>query len=175
MKLSKNGRTAASLAALVVGMVMLTYASVPLYRAFCQITGFAGTPLKAKVNPNTPAGKEITVTFNADVDNALPWSFKPNQHAVKVRAGQTMLVSYHAENRSENAVTGTATFNVSPPQASPYFNKIQCFCFQDQTLAPGQKVDMPISFFIDPAMLSDPDVKDVGTITLSYTFFKLKK
>ncbi|MBN8530396.1 MAG: cytochrome c oxidase assembly protein [Alphaproteobacteria bacterium] len=176
MILSRNGRTALSLAMLVAGMVMLTYASVPLYRAFCQLTGFAGTPLKAAANPNSAAvGKEITVTFNADTDAGLPWNFKPNQHEVKVRPGQTMLISYHAENRSDKAVMGTATFNVSPPQASPYFNKIQCFCFEEQTLEAGQKVDMPVSFFIDPAILDDPDVKDIGTITLSYTFFKLKK
>jgi cytochrome c oxidase assembly protein subunit 11 len=173
--MNKNTKMAGNLLAVSAGMLMLAYASVPLYRMFCKVTGYGGTTQEAKTAPNTISQRIITVEFNADTDPALNWDFKPGERSHKVKIGEQALTHFVAHNRENHVVTGQATYNVVPFKAGTYFNKIQCFCFTGQSLAPGQKVDMPVSFFIDPAMLDDPDMDDVKTITLSYTFFPVKK
>jgi len=168
----RNQAILASLIVLVAGMTALSFASVPLYRLFCQVTGYGGTPQIATVRPDTVGEREITVRFNSDVDPKLPWAFQPLQRAVKVKVGEEKLAFFQATNRSDKPLVGTATFNVTPLKAGLYFNKIQCFCFDEQRLDPGESADMPVSFFIDPEILKDPNLNDVQTITLSYTFFR---
>ena len=163
-----------SLLALAFGMVGLAYASVPLYSLFCQVTGFGGTTQRAKAAPGTVLDREVTVQFNADVNSGLPWIFRPNQREVKVKLGETALVSYHAENRGKEPLVGTAVFNVTPEKTGAYFDKIECFCFTEQTLNPGESADLPVAFFVDPALADDPNLEDVTTITLSYTFYRAK-
>jgi cytochrome c oxidase assembly protein subunit 11 len=162
------------LAALVaVGMVGLAYASVPLYRIFCQVTGFGGTTMKVSESevPAQPLAKTISVRFDANVAPGLSWSFAPVKSHETVRIGERRLTFYRATNHSDRPITGTATFNVSPDTAGGYFMKTQCFCFQEQTLKPGQTVDMAIVYFVDPAIVDDPDGRRIDEITLSYTFF----
>ena len=171
---NRNLRTSVALAALVMGMVALAFASVPLYRIFCEVTGFGGTPQRVEANaaPTAVSEREVTIRFNADVNSGMPWSFQPVQRALKVKVGEQALAFYRATNHADRPVTGTATFNVTPDKAGAYFAKIECFCFAEQTLEPGQSVDMPVTFYVDPAMLQDRGVDDVDTITLSYTFFR---
>ena len=169
-----NSRLALNLCAMVLGMVMLAYASSPLYRMFCKATGFAGTPAQAAHAPDKIYDRVITVTFNTDVSRDLPWRFTPEQKQVDVNVGQKKLVFFSARNLDTVPVIGTATFNVTPEKAAQYFDKIQCFCFKSQRLAAGQAMDMPVSFFIDPAIMRDPALRDVKVITLSYTFFRAK-
>lgn len=165
--------TAGLLAGLVVGMVGLAYASVPLYRLFCQVTGLGGTTQVAASAPEAaPAAGMVTVRFDANVARGLPWDFRPAQGALDVRLGESTLATYVAINSADRAITGTATFNVTPEIAGQYFTKIDCFCFQEQTLAPGQRADMPVVFYVDPALADDPATRDIRTITLSYTFFE---
>lgn len=164
--------TAVTLVAVVVGMVGLSFASVPLYRLFCQVTGYAGTPKTQGVTEsNSVVERTMTVRFDANVNSALPWQFKPVQHQVKVKLGEQRLIHYEAVNHADHAVTGTATFSVTPYKAAQYFTKIQCFCFTEQRLEPGQRVSMPVLFYIDPAIDDDPNAQDVTMITLSYTFY----
>ncbi|MQX35015.1 cytochrome c oxidase assembly protein [Roseospira navarrensis] len=173
----RNARLGLVLGGLAVGMVGLAFAAVPLYQVFCQVTGYGGTPqVGAQADPAGPApvpadAPPITVRFDANVDPALPWRFRPNDRTVSVAIGAQALASYHAINTSGEEVVGTATFNVTPAKVARYFTKIDCFCFTRQTLAPGQAVDMPVLFSIDPAILDDPHARDVHTITLSYTFY----
>ena len=171
---NRNLRTSLALAALVMGMVALAFASVPLYRIFCEVTGFGGTPQRVEANaaPTAVSEREVTIRFNADVNSGMPWSFQPVQRALKVKVGEQALAFYRATNHADRPVTGTATFNVTPDKAGAYFAKIECFCFAEHTLEPGQSVDMPVTFYVDPAMLQDRGVDDVDTITLSYTFFR---
>lgn len=169
---ARNLGTGLVLSGLVVAMVGLGFASVPLYRLFCQVTGFGGTTQVAEALPETVSERVITVRFNADVDPELPWRFQPVERAVRVRVGAPGLAVYRAANLSAQAVTGTATFNVTPLKAGPYFTKVQCFCFDEQRLEPGQSVDMGVSFFIDPAIEDDRNLDEVRTVTLSYTFFR---
>ncbi|MBP2291959.1 cytochrome c oxidase assembly protein [Azospirillum rugosum] len=157
---------------LVAGMVGLAFASAPLYSLFCRVTGFGGTTQRAEAAATRIVDRTITIRFNADVNNALPWNFQPELREVKVKLGETGLANYRAENRSAKPTVGTAVYNVTPDKAGIYFNKIQCFCFNEQVLEPGQQVDMPVAFFVDPALADDPNMEDVGTITLSYTFFR---
>ncbi|EWY38415.1 cytochrome C oxidase assembly protein [Skermanella stibiiresistens SB22] len=157
---------------LVFGMIGLSFAAVPLYSLFCQVTGFGGTTQRAEGPAGPILDRTVKVRFNADVNAAMPWGFKPDVHEMTVRLGEPALTSYHAVNHSDTPVTGTATYNVTPDKAGIYFNKIQCFCFTEQRLEPGQAVDMPVYFFVDPAMADDPKLNDVDTITLSYTFFR---
>jgi cytochrome c oxidase assembly protein subunit 11 len=157
---------------LVAGMVGLSFAAVPLYRVFCAATGFEGTTRRAAEAPVSISARTVAVRFNADISPELPWRFFPTQRQVKVRLGEPTLIYYRAENLSKEPVTGHATFNVVPMVAGQYFNKIQCFCFTEQTLKPGQGIDMAVQFYVDPAMARDPDLKDVDSITLSYTFFR---
>lgn len=170
-----NARVAFAAAGVVVGMVGLAFASVPLYRMFCQVTGYGGTTQRAEHAPAEVGERVITVHFNADIAGTnLPWTFTPVQNEVKVRVGEEHLIHYHAVNKGSTPVTGTATFNVTPAKAGIYFQKIQCFCFSEQTLAAGESVDMPVSFFVDPDIAKDPNTRDLRNITLSYTFFRAK-
>ena len=169
----RNTRTALMMGILVAAMVGLAFASAPLYRAFCSLTGFGGTPLRAEKAPGAVAGK-IGVRFDANVHPGLPWRFEPEQRTVRIAPGQQTRIFYRAQNLSARPVTGQAAFNVTPDQAGKYFNKIQCFCFTEQTLEPGQEVTMPVLYFVDPKALDDPDMKSVEQITLSYTFHEAK-
>lgn len=156
-------------------MLVMAYASVPLYRLFCQKTGYGGTTQVAKTPSTKVVDREITVRFNADVHRDLPWYFKPLQTEIKVKIGENALAFYESQNWSSQPVSGMATYNVTPDKAGIYFNKVACFCFEEQVLSPQQKVEMPVQFFIDPEFAEDPDLRDVDTITLSYTFFKMNK
>ncbi|MHA1600311.1 MAG: cytochrome c oxidase assembly protein [Alphaproteobacteria bacterium] len=168
----RNTRTGIVLAGVVVGMVGLAFASVPLYRLFCQVTGYGGTTQTAEQAPTETIDRTITIRFNADVDPKLPWMFQPNQRQVSVRVGESKLAIYTARNLSDAPVNGTAVFNVTPLKAGLYFNKVQCFCFDEQRLEAGEEVEMAVSFFIDPAIMDDRNLDEVKTITLSYTFFR---
>lgn len=168
----RNLRTLMMLVGVVAFMTGLAYASVPLYRLFCQVTGYGGTPQRADSAPSVVADRVVNVTFTADVAGGLGWRFRPLQNSLDLKVGENKLAFYAAENLEDAPVTGQATFNVSPDTFGPYFTKIECFCFQSQTLAPGQKVEMPVSFFIDPAILDDPALKHINNVTLSYTFFR---
>jgi cytochrome c oxidase assembly protein subunit 11 len=166
--------TVAALVSIVVGMLGLTAAAVPLYRLFCQVTGYGGTTQRAETAPTEGLERTITVRFNADVDPDLPWSFQPAQRQIEVRIGEQSLAYYRARNRSDHPVVGQAVYNVTPFKAGPYFDKIACFCFEEQVLQPGEEVDMPVSFYVDPEILNDPSTRNMHTITLSYTFFLIE-
>ena len=167
----RNRATAAAAVAVIVGMVGLTTASVPLYRLFCQITGYGGTTQRAEAAPGAFSEETVTVFFNADVAPELPWRFYPEQRRIEVRPGEQHLAFYVAENRSDRPIVATATFNVTPHKVGIYFQKLACFCFEQQKLEPGERVEMPVSFFVDPALLQDVSTQEVRQITLSYTFF----
>jgi cytochrome c oxidase assembly protein subunit 11 len=168
---AKRRTVVATLAALAV-MIGLVAASVPLYSLFCRVTGAGGTPRLA-AGPAASVGRQtVVVRFDSDVMKDMPWRFRPAQTSMTVHLGETSLAIFTAENLSSQAITGTAVFNVTPAKAGAYVDKIQCFCFSDQSLKPGEKADLPVSFFIDPAIATDPDTTDVHTITLSYTFFR---
>lgn len=171
--MTKNQKTLLILCAVIVGMVGLAYASVPLYRMFCAVTGFDGTPniLAAPAKPEDARDQKILVQFNGDVDDDLPWTFKPEQRRVEAQIGVPALTSYVAKNLSGQKMVGTAVYNVLPEKAAPYFNKTVCFCFGEQPLGPGQEAHLPIEFYIDPKFADDPEMQDVGIITLSYTFY----
>ena len=158
---------------LAVGMTGLGYASVPLYRMFCQVTGFGGTikRVDGAVAPGAVAGRSIAVRFDANHVPALDWEFKPESRLDTVALGEREMAFYSAKNLSDKPVTGMATFNVSPDAAGKYFNKIQCFCFNQQTLKPGEAVRMPVTYFVDPKILDDPAARNIEEITLSYTFY----
>ena len=169
---AKNTRMLAMLSALVFGMVGLAYASVPLYRWFCQVTGFGGTTQRAEMPPEVTSERAIQVRFNADVNAGLPWRFTPAERQVTVKLGEPSLTFYRATNTGSEPIVGTATFNVTPDAAGAYFMKVACFCFTEQVLQPGQTVDMPVQFFVDPEILNDVQARAIETITLSYTFFR---
>jgi cytochrome c oxidase assembly protein subunit 11 len=172
----KNLSLAINLCTIVVGMLLLTAASVPLYRLFCDVTGYGGTTAREEAGskPVPVLAREVTIRFNADIAPELPWEFLPGQREVKIKVGEQKLVYYTARNRLNIAVKGTATYNVLPFSAGSHFVKIDCFCFQEQTLEANQEVSMPILFYIDPAIMDDHELDDVKTITLSYTFFPVK-
>jgi cytochrome c oxidase assembly protein subunit 11 len=173
MRKRRSGLTALALASVVAAMLAVSFWSPTLYRLFCEATGFAGTPRTLNVaHPGRTSETEVTVRFDANVNSALPWRFQPEQREVRVRLGQEVLAHYTAQNLSDKPVTGTATFNVVPEKAAPYFSKLECFCFTEQTLAPGQQVPMPVAFYVDPGLAEDATTRDVGTITLSYTFYR---
>jgi cytochrome c oxidase assembly protein subunit 11 len=157
---------------IAAGMVGLAYASVPLYRLFCQATGYGGATRQAEQAPQPVPGTAITVRLDANVNSGLPWRFAPEQPQVRLALGESVTMLYRAENLSDRPIVGTATFNVTPFTAGQYFDKIQCFCFQEQRLEPGQSAELPVTFFVDPAILDDPETKNIHTITLSYTFFR---
>ncbi len=170
-----NRLLGAALAAFVASMLGLSFAAVPLYRVFCAATGYAGTPRRAAEAPAKTYPQTLTVRFDANVSPGLPWSFEPVQPELEIHAGENKLAFFRAANKSSETVTGSAVFNVSPDYMGQYFTKIQCFCFTEQTLKPGETVEMPVSFFVDPGMLDDRNAKTVRDMTLSYTFFKVKK
>jgi cytochrome c oxidase assembly protein subunit 11 len=167
---NRNTKTALLMALIVAAMVGLAFASVPLYRMFCQLTGFDGTPQRAERAPGAVAG-QVGVRFDANVHPGLPWRFEPEQTTVRVQPGARTQIFYRAQNLSAKSITGQAAFNVSPDQVGKYFKKIQCFCFTEQTLKAGETRDMPVIFFVDPAIKKDPDTKGIDEITLSYTFY----
>ena len=170
----RNRRTFAALALVALGMVGLAYASVPLYRLFCQVTGFGGTPQRVAAAPEMPAGANerfVTIRFNADIVGPLPWRFEPVQREIVVKVGERLLAFYRATNLADREITGQATYNVTPDKAGRFFDKIDCFCFTEQRLAAGETAEMPVSFFVDPSILLDRGMDEVKTITLSYTFF----
>jgi len=166
--------TAAACAVFVAGMVGMAFAAVPLYRLFCQITGLAGTTQQADTAPESIIDRQVAVRFDANIGNGLGWGFRPVTRSVEIRVGEVGEAVFLAENRSGRPTTGTAVFNVTPLEAGAYFNKIACFCFEEQTLQPGQKLEMPVTFFVDPAIADDPDLDHVRTITLSYTFYPVE-
>ncbi len=167
----RNSRVALVCVVLVASMLSLAYASVPLYRLFCQVTGFGGTTQRAIRPASEILDRTVTVRFDGNVGPGLSWDFAPLEQTMTVRLGESALATYRATNRSDRAVVGSATFNVTPDQAGAFFNKLECFCFTEQRLEPGQSIDMPVSFFVDPAMATDRDGAHIGLITLSYTFF----
>lgn len=169
---TRKRRTVAGLIALLGVMVALTAFAVPLYNYFCRITGYGGTTQIAAQAPGINIERQITVRFNADTGRDLPWDFRPAQRAVTVRIGETAYITYIAENLSDQTVVGSAVFNVTPFKVGPYFSKIACFCFDEQTLAPGERVEMPVTFFIDPSIMDDVNLDDVKSVTLSYAFFR---
>ena len=170
----RHTRLALVLASVALGMVGMAYAAVPLYQLFCQVTGYAGTPKRAIQASTSSVEQTITVRFDANTSPALPWSFEPVERQVTLKLGENKLAFYKARNDSAEPVVGTATFNVTPDAAASYFNKVACFCFTEQRLEPGQSIDMPVSFFIDPAILKNKDVAHLTTITLSYTFYRVE-
>jgi len=170
----RNTRVALSLVGVVGAMVGLAYASAPLYDLFCRATGFGGTPQVAAAGERPLLDRTVKVRFDSNVDINLPWRFQPLEREVKVRLGEEKLVHYRVTNVSQRPIVGTSTYNVTPETSGPWFNKLQCFCFTEQLLMPGQSVDMPVVFFVDPEMDKDRRYDNVRTITLSYTFFEAK-
>ncbi len=157
---------------IVAAMVGLAYASVPLYRLFCQVTGYQGATQTALQAPNAVSGATITVRLDANVSSTLPWSFAPETPEVKLALGESVTAVYRVRNLSDRPTVGSATFNVTPFDAGQYFNKIQCFCFTEHALAPGESAELPVTFFVDPKIRDNSDAADIQTITLSYTFFR---
>ncbi len=176
--LAKGKRnTVLGVLAILTGMTLLVVYAVPLYDLFCRATGFGGTTQRAAAAPeaagaDAASGRIVTVRFLANTNPNLPWRFQPEVDSVRVAVGKRRLIAYSARNLDDSMTTGIATFNVTPAKAGVYFTKIACFCFDEQTLKPGQAVKMPVSFFIDPAIAKDRNLRDVETITLSYTFFR---
>lgn len=169
--MDKNTKTISMVFLVVALMVGLAFASVPLYRMFCQITGFGGTTMKADKLPDTQLARKVTVKFVTNTSRNINWSFKPEKFSEEVQLGQQGLISFIAKSKDRVPSVGTAVFNVTPLKVGKYFQKIQCFCFGEQILQPGEEVHMPVVFFVDPKMDEDPEMEDVTTITLSYTFF----
>lgn len=172
-RLQGPAKTVAQTVSLVVVMGALAWASVPFYDWFCRVTGFGGTPGIAADGIEEILDQEITVRFDAGTEAGMPWEFTPVERTMKVRIGETALAFYEAYNPTDVAVAGSASYNVAPYQAGSFFNKIKCFCFEEQVLAPGERVQMPVTFFVDPEIVDDRDGKFVHTITLSYTFYEI--
>ncbi len=168
----KNRRLSIILAFITVAMIGLSFASVPLYDLFCRVTGFGGTTKQSNNLPDKTLDRIIKIRFDASTNSALPWHFKPEQLEISMRIGETGLAFYRAKNNGKDPFIGTASFNVTPQKAGQYFNKIDCFCFTSQRLNPGQEVDMPVTFFVDPDIANNPNLDDVKTITLSYSMFE---
>ena len=168
----RNRRTGLAAAGVVTFMVGLSFAAVPLYDLFCRVTGFGGTTQRSAAAPGAVGDRPITIRFNATTHPNLPWRFTPEQPSVTLRLGEEGLAFYSATNRSDAPVTGVSTYNVTPEKVGRYFHKIACFCFDEQTLTPGERVDMPVTFWVDPKIAEDPSTRDVTTITLSYSFFR---
>ena len=154
-------------------MLFLSFAAVPLYKLFCQVTGYGGTPKIVNVEDKIKISeKKIKIEFNSDVNKKLNWSFKPEQRSIESKIGESVLAFYKAKNNGNESLTGIATYNVLPFEAGQYFNKVDCFCFENQTLQPGEEILLPINFYIDPKILDDPNVKHLNSLVLSYTFFQ---
>ena len=174
----RNKRVGLMALGIAVAMLAMGYAAVPLYRLFCQVTGFGGTPQivsEAEASAIKATGETISIRFDSNVAPGVPWTFEPEKRTMKVKIGERYLAFYTARNNSDQPVSGQASYNVSPEQTGPFFTKVQCFCFTEQTLQPYEEVRMPVTFYVDPAILTDENAKGVPQITLSYTFFKLEK
>ncbi|WP_241963381.1 cytochrome c oxidase assembly protein [Paracoccus suum] len=169
-----NGRLVSMLLGVVLIMGLGAWAAVPFYSWFCRTTGYAGTTNIATAAPGEVLDQYITVRFDANIDKDVGWTFRPMQREMKLKIGETGLAFYEAVNTSDRPITGTASYNVAPDQAGYYFDKIECFCFTEQTLAAGERVEMPVSFFVDPDIVKDPETAKVRDITLSYTFHRSK-
>jgi cytochrome c oxidase assembly protein subunit 11 len=168
----RNALFAAAFTTVAIGMVGMSFAAIPLYRLFCSATGYGGTP---KIGPAAAPGataKMVRVRFNADINPALPWQFAPDVNEVSLHLGDEQVAYFHARNEAATPVTGTALYNVTPEKAAKYFHKTACFCFNEQTLRPGETAEFPVSFWVDPAIAQDPGTQDIQAITLSYTFFR---
>ncbi|KAH6622883.1 cytochrome c oxidase-like protein [Chaetomium tenue] len=185
----RNRSTAYYTLSVILGTVALSYGSVPMYKMICQTTGYGGQPVRAHGTANSGDGspedlasrlepvtdaRRIRVTFSSSVSDVLPWKFTPQQREVRVLPGETALAFYTATNNSDKDIIGVATYSVTPAQTAPYFSKIQCFCFEEQRLAAGETVDMPVFFYLDPDLLRDLNMRNVHTVTLNYTFFKAR-
>jgi cytochrome c oxidase assembly protein subunit 11 len=170
----RNGVLLGALLGVAVGMVALSFAAVPLYTIFCKATGFGGTTQRVTAAAKNTVDRTIEIRFDSQVDHGLPWQFKPNQRSVTLKIGETGMATFHARNDSSEPLVGTAVYNVTPEKAGLYFDKIQCFCFTQQVLQPGESADLPVAFYIDPSIAKDRNLDDVSVITLSYTFYKAK-
>ncbi len=169
---SKNRKSALIVAGIGAGMLGLSFAAVPLYQIFCQVTGYGGTTRVAEAAVAIPVtDRKIKIRFVANVNHDMPWNFKPSQLTQEIRVGERKIATYFAENPTKQRITGTAVFNVTPFKAGEYFNKIECFCFTEQTLEPGERAEMPVDYFVDPTFTEDPYMDDVTEIVLSYTFY----
>jgi cytochrome c oxidase assembly protein subunit 11 len=171
--MNRKTRTALLAAFLAATMVGVSFAAVPLYQLFCEVTGFGGTPVRAEQAPGAVAG-EVGVRFDANIDPKLPWRFEPIDRTIRIAPGARTQVAYRATNLTARQTTGQAMFNVTPVKAGQYFSKIECFCFVEQTLKGGQSVNMPVIFFVDPKIRQDPDTRDIDEFTLSYTFYPVE-
>ena len=167
----KNRRVALAAFAVFFGMIGLSYASVPLYRVFCQATGYGGTPQRAAALSNKTTDQQITIRFDSNTSGGLSWKFAPRQPTMTIKIGDAAMAYFDAKNIGDQVSTGSAMFNVTPPQAGAYFNKVQCFCFTKHTLKPNEAAEFPVQYFVDPAILDDPDAASIKEITLSYTFY----
>lgn len=167
----RNARTVIACAAIVASMTGLSFAAVPLYDLFCRTTGFGGTTQRAAQGADTVLDQTISIRFDSNVSDGLHWKFRPEVRETRIKIGENAMMVYVAQNLSDHTTTGTAAFNVTPPQAGQYFVKVACFCFEEQTLAAGETVDMPVAYYVDPAITEDPDLQSLPEITLSYTFF----
>jgi cytochrome c oxidase assembly protein subunit 11 len=174
-KQDRHNVVALSLVGLVAAMLGLSFAAVPLYRMFCQVTGYGGVPQQAAKSPGEVLDRTVRIRFDTNVDRGLPWTFAPVERVIEVKIGETVLAFFKASNTSGAPVTGTAIFNVAPELAGRYFTKIECFCFKEQTLAAGASIELPVTFFVDPKFVEDEDTKNIAEITLSYTFYPTGK
>ena len=172
---AKNRRVAIAAATVACAMVGLAYASVPLYKLFCEATGFGGTTQVATSAPKVIAGQTIAIRFDSNIDSSLGWNFHAKQTRQTIRIGEVSMAAFSAQNFGSEESTGSATFNVTPVAAGAFFNKIECFCFTAQTLKPGETADFPVQYFVDPAILQDADARNIHEITLSYTFYPATK
>ncbi|SFT00285.1 cytochrome c oxidase assembly protein subunit 11 [Sulfitobacter marinus] len=173
MAMSGPAKTVAQTVSVVLLMGGLAWASVPFYNWFCKVTGFGGTPGQVSANAGDVLDQTIKVRFDGSLNQGMPWQFKPAVTEMELRIGETGLAFYEAYNPTDKPVAGQASYNVTPYSAGPFFEKIECFCFTEQVLAPGERVQMPVSFFVDPEIVTDLDGKYVHTITLSYTFYEI--
>ena len=176
MSQKSNKNLALALIGLTISMALLCFASVPIYSLFCKVTGYGGTTARQqlKIHSHEKGTKTLMIEFDSNVDSGLPWRFIPKQKAAQIKPGQNVLIFYESENLSDHDIIGTSVYNVTPNKAGKYFVKIHCFCFEEQLLKAGEKILMPVTFFIDPDFEKDPEMQDVKTITLSYSFFKVR-
>jgi cytochrome c oxidase assembly protein subunit 11 len=168
----KNRRVAFASFGFVAFMVGVSFAAVPLYDLFCRVTGFGGTPMIGQAAPAVPGEHIVTVRFDANTQPGMPWQFRASQGPIRARVGEEHVAFYTARNTADRPVLGISTYNVTPDIAGRYFHKTACFCFEEQTLEPGQSVDMPLAFWVDPRIAEDPQTRGIRTITISYTFFR---
>jgi len=171
-KSSRNKRFLIGFSVLALSMVGAGYASVPLYNIFCKVTGYGGTTQTADVGADEVLDRMVTIRFDATVSHGLDWEFRPEQLEQRIHIGENSLAKYRAVNHSDRPITGMASYNITPQKAGVYFVKLECFCFTEQTLQPGESVDMPVIYFVSPEIADDPRLDDIKTITLSYTFFE---